>query len=112
MGLLLTHVLKYHRELAELVVGGGEQTGQECGVRTHRSVVCAHAGVQCVQKQECGVCTRRSVVCAHSGVLCVQKQAYVSKHRWTVVASSVCLPCALCPGEQGEGTRGDVFFCF
>ena len=51
-------------------------------------------------------------MCAHSGVLCVQKQAYVSKHRWTVVASSVCLPCALCPGEQGEGTRGDVFFCF
>lgn len=68
MGLLLTHVLKYHRELAELVVGGGEQTGQECGVRTHRSVVCAHAGVQCVQKQECGVCTLRSVVCAKAGL--------------------------------------------
>ena len=52
MGLLLTHVLKYHRELAELVVGGGEQTGQECGVRTHRSVVCAHAGVWCVHRQK------------------------------------------------------------
>ena len=65
-----------------------------------------------MQKQECGVCTRRSVVCAHSGVLCVQKQAYVSKHHWTVAANSVCLPRGLCPSEQGEGTRGDVFFSF
>lgn len=46
MGLLLTHVLKYHRELAEQVVGGGEQTGQECGVCKSRSVVCAKAGLR------------------------------------------------------------------
>lgn len=29
---LKSHALKYHCELAELLVGGGESTGQECGV--------------------------------------------------------------------------------
>ena len=62
VGLLLTHVLKYHRELAEQVVGGGEQTGQECGVCKSRLTWASTTGrwqrIQCVCLVVCVLASR------------------------------------------------------